>query len=272
MLRLIMATAPQSDATVLAYCVMPNHLHLVLVQGTKQLCDFMQPLLRRIALLVQRHHIREGHVFERRYNATVCRDPEYLRNAIAYVHLNPVRAGLCDEPGGYAWTSHHEYVAVLRNGTLAVPPVIEGGLRLFSRNHGCPVRESCRDYGAFLSWRVRMDRHTEAGGSMRGPLVPLKPYTEGGDRHWNEVYGAPSTDSALDGYGLDLRDVAANALVSIAPGMDLDQLRSGGRARPLVKVRRQVIVRALHAGYRPYQIARFLNISPSAVALAIHSR
>jgi REP element-mobilizing transposase RayT len=272
-IRLIRKSARMSDATVLAYAIMPNHLHLVLVQGTKQLCEFMQPLLRRIALLVHRRHQREGHVFERRYNAALCRDPEYLRNAIAYVHLNPVRAALCEDPAGYEWTSHREYVSAAANLELASSPLVHGGLRLFSRVSGCTVPESCRDYCAFLAWRIGVDRCVAANGSVPGIGTLGRPYTDGGDRHWLEVYGACSgTDATIGGYALDLRDIAVRALVSVAPQMDLEHLRSGGRTRRLVKVRRQVIVRALNAGYRPFQIARFLGISTSAVSLATRSR
>jgi hypothetical protein len=114
-----------------------------------------------------------------------------------------------------------------------------------------------------------MDRYAEEGGSPPDAGTPGRPYTDGGDRHWLDVYGAcAGGDGAIGGYALDLRDVAVRALASIAPHMDLDQLRSGGRTRPLVKVRRQVIVRVLNAGYRPTQIARFLRISPTAVSLA----
>jgi DNA-binding NarL/FixJ family response regulator len=63
-----------------------------------------------------------------------------------------------------------------------------------------------------------------------------------------------------------------SALVTLAPNMPLDELRSGGRSRPVVNVRRQVIARALNAGFRPHQIARFLNISPTTVSLASGSR
>lgn len=83
----ILAAPRRSDATLLAYAVMPNHLHLVVVQGSQPLSQLMQPLLTRIALLVQRRTGREGHIFERRFRASPCLDPDYLRNAIAYVHL-----------------------------------------------------------------------------------------------------------------------------------------------------------------------------------------
>jgi putative transposase len=281
-IRLILETARMSDATVLAYAIMPNHLHIVLVQGTKQLRDFMQPLLRRVALLVQRRHQREGHVFERRYNAAACRDPEYLRNAIVYVHLNPVRAGLCDDPARYAWSSHREYIVASTSHALAASPLIHGALRLFSRASACTVPESCRDYSAFLAWRILMDHHVESGGCLLGAPAPARPCTDGGDRHWLDVYGAPSgdefherrasCDAALGGCALELRDLAVGTLARVAPHLDLDQLRSGARTRPLVKVRRQVIACALNAGHRPIQIARFLGISSSAVSLVTRSR
>src|SRR5687767_3318846 len=54
-----------SDAKLLAYAVMPNHFHMVVVQGGMTLGTVMQPIMRRIALLIQRSRKCSGHVFER---------------------------------------------------------------------------------------------------------------------------------------------------------------------------------------------------------------
>ncbi|MGH7465566.1 MAG: transposase, partial [Longimicrobiales bacterium] len=106
---LIRGSIDRSDAQLLAYAVMGNHIHVIVVQGRRPLSAYMQPLLRRIALVVNRRRDRRGHVFGRRYSHSVCQDPEYFRSMVAHVHLNPVRAGICGKPDDYRWTSHRDY-------------------------------------------------------------------------------------------------------------------------------------------------------------------
>jgi DNA-binding NarL/FixJ family response regulator len=65
---------------------------------------------------------------------------------------------------------------------------------------------------------------------------------------------------------MDLRDHIRIALKDVEPDLTLDLLRSGSGSRPIVRVRRQVVARALSAGYAGGIIADFLNISPSSVS------
>lgn len=106
---LIKTWAANSDFCLVAYAIMPNHLHIIAVQGQLPLQRFMQPALSGISQSVIRAHSHRGHVFECRYYDKPCLDAEYLRNAIAYVHLNPVRAGLCSRASDYEWSSHGLY-------------------------------------------------------------------------------------------------------------------------------------------------------------------
>lgn len=99
-----------SDAIRLSHTVMPNHFHLVIRQSARPLGWIMQPIMRRIAVAVQRTYGVEGHVFERSYRSLACESADHLRRAVAYTHLNPQRAGLCRSPEEYAWSSHVRFL------------------------------------------------------------------------------------------------------------------------------------------------------------------
>lgn len=267
--RLIREQVDRGSGQLLAYAVMPNHLHVVYVQGDRPLAHFMQPLLRRLALRVHARERTEGHVFERRFHASACRDPDYLRNVILYVHLNPVRAKLCQAADDYAFTTHQDYCA--RDASASAWDGTPGsGLDLFSPDVGCAHAQVRDNYWAFLEWRLHTDAANLAREGACDVFYPSSPRYKGGDQYWIERFGAhcPSRSEApsVGVARLDLRDLARRTLCDVEPAMPLDFLRSGRRTKPLVAVRRHFILRAKRNGHRNSAIARFLNIDDATVS------
>jgi REP element-mobilizing transposase RayT len=89
-----------------AYCLMPNHFHLLVETAPQALAAGMQRLKLREALHFNRRYRSGGHVFGRRYWCEAIEDEHRLREAARYVVLNPVRAGLCDHPSEWSWSSY----------------------------------------------------------------------------------------------------------------------------------------------------------------------
>lgn len=262
----IAATPRRSDVKLLAYAVMPNHLHLLLLQGRQPLSRFMQPLLRTIALLVQRKARVEGHVFERRFRATPCLDPDYFRHAVAYIHLNGLRAGLCANVEQFEWCSHALY-GEERDVAFGVDPAIEDVLRLFGERDAQSLVQCRRDYRAFLEWRCAMDAHLHRVSDGLDSAAPSPPCALGGDAHWTMTYAAAAMRHApLRRSPPDLRDLARAIVDECAPGMDMERLRCGDRGKAVVLVRRRFVIRASAAGYPGGVIARFLSVSPSTIS------
>ena len=109
----------KSGWQVHAYCLMPNHFHLVLETPEPNLVVGMKWLLGTYTGRFNRRHKLFGHLFSGRYKSVVIdeRSPGYLRTACDYVHLNPVRAGLvpADQPvSAYPWSSYPLYLAPAR--------------------------------------------------------------------------------------------------------------------------------------------------------------
>jgi len=104
-LSLLHEHAGQHAVQVVAYCLMPNHIHLVICPTGP---DGMHCVLRAVhgqyAQRLNRMKARQGHVWQARYFSSPL-DAEYFLNAIRYVELNPVRAGMTSRAEDYRWSS-----------------------------------------------------------------------------------------------------------------------------------------------------------------------
>lgn len=98
------------DARLHAYCWMSNHLHLLVQVGSEPLSNPMRDIAGEFARAMQAKFATTGHFFERRYFANLVDTDEYLKQLVRYIHLNPVIAGIVDDPGGFPWSSHRAYV------------------------------------------------------------------------------------------------------------------------------------------------------------------
>jgi REP element-mobilizing transposase RayT len=90
----------------LAFCLMDNHVHLLIETPSPNLGAGMQWLHGRYALGFNRRHARTGHLFEGRFGSVLMKDEAHLWTTVAYVARNPVAAGLCARPIDWAWSSH----------------------------------------------------------------------------------------------------------------------------------------------------------------------
>ena len=110
---------------VWAYCLMPNHVHLIVVPSSE---DGLRRGLGEAHRRYTRHvNVREGwrgHLWQGRF-ASFPMDERYLMRAARYVELNPVRAKLCRAPWRWAWSSAAAHVAGKDDGLVRVRPLLK---------------------------------------------------------------------------------------------------------------------------------------------------
>jgi REP-associated tyrosine transposase len=94
------------------YCLMTNHLHLAIQVEEITLSRIMQSLSLRYTKWVNWRQDRIGHLFHGRYKAVAVEADNYLSQLVAYLHLNPVRARMVENPADYPWSSHRAYLAL----------------------------------------------------------------------------------------------------------------------------------------------------------------
>ena len=106
------------------FCLMTNHLHLVIQVGEIPLSRIMQNLSLRYTKWINWSQNRIGHLFHGRYKAVMVEADNYLAQLVAYLHLNPVRAGICENPIDYPWGSHRAYLGLEQASWLTTEPVL----------------------------------------------------------------------------------------------------------------------------------------------------
>lgn len=118
-----------------AYCLMPNHVHLLLETAAVPLPKFMQGLQQSYTQYFNRRHRKVGHLFQGRYHAIVCEKDRYLLALVRYIHLNPVRAGLVRHPDRYPYSGHRAYLTGSATAVLDPTLVLRllGGRQAYQR-------------------------------------------------------------------------------------------------------------------------------------------
>ena len=100
----------QKEVDLLAYCLLTNHVHLLLETPKGNLAKMMQAFQTSYTVYFNKRHRRSGHLFEQRYKALLVDKDNYLLEVSRYIHLNPVAARIAGRPQDYRWSSYGAYV------------------------------------------------------------------------------------------------------------------------------------------------------------------
>ena len=95
----------------LSYCLMGNHMHVLLETPRPNLASGMQQLHGQYARYFNDRYRATGHLFGGRYGATLITTDFQFQTVLRYVALNPIAAGLCRRPDEYPWSSHEATLA-----------------------------------------------------------------------------------------------------------------------------------------------------------------
>lgn len=111
-LRFLGEEIARSDWTCLSYCLMRTHYHLLVRLNKPTLSSGFQRLNLRYAIAYNKRQERRGHLFEGRYKDDLIESLGHHAEVTRYIHLNPVRAGICPEPEQYQWSDYGSTVGL----------------------------------------------------------------------------------------------------------------------------------------------------------------
>ncbi|KPU27206.1 transposase [Caloranaerobacter sp. TR13] len=93
-----------------AFCIMDNHVHILIKEGKEPLSKVMKRIGVSYVYWYNSKYERKGHLFQDRYKSEPVEDDKYLLTVIRYIHQNPLKAGIVDKIDQYQWSSYHEYI------------------------------------------------------------------------------------------------------------------------------------------------------------------
>jgi len=141
--------AKKFDLNIVAFALMPNHVHLLVKQESQHtISKFMQSLMTSYATYFNLKHNRTGHLLQGRFKHVLVETDEYLVHVSRYIHLNPSSAGIVRKPEDYPWSSYKHFLGLDKLTFIDKKPI----LAYFSRKN--PVG----DYQDFVNSQIDYQR------------------------------------------------------------------------------------------------------------------
>ncbi len=100
----------ENEFEIYAYCLMGNHVHLLVKEGNDELANSMRRIGASYVYWYNWQYNRKGHLFQDRYKSEPIEDETYFLTVLRYIHQNPLKAGLVNNIASYRWSSYIEYM------------------------------------------------------------------------------------------------------------------------------------------------------------------
>ncbi|MFY9120334.1 MAG: transposase [Syntrophomonadaceae bacterium] len=114
-LNLLRRTKQKYQFLLHAYCLMSNHVHLIINDNGHDISLIMKSLSTSYAVNFNKKHQRVGHLFQGRFRSELVTDDSYLLELSRYIHNNPVKANMVSDPTNYQWSSYNHYIGLTYN-------------------------------------------------------------------------------------------------------------------------------------------------------------
>jgi putative transposase len=112
-LKLLKKYTARYSIRVIAYCLMPNHYHLLLLQeGDHNISQYMQTVFNAYVQGLNRRIKRKGPLFQGRFKHVLVDKENYLIHLCRYIHLNPVPARLVEKPEDWLFSDYKEWIGI----------------------------------------------------------------------------------------------------------------------------------------------------------------
>ena len=234
-------------AVIGGYCLMPNHVHLLVNRRQRSLGKIFHDAHGRYGNYFNKKYARTGGVFQNRFKSCLILKQEYLDTLVAYIHNNPVRAKLCPSTEEYRWSTD----AVYRTGLRMMPKVF----RLV------PGYEGNDGIGRY--------RRLMAQGSVTEPpyfgsYIGTKEDLRGIERRSRERVRTEERRGKI-ALPVRIQELARSHNVTI------EALRGGSRVRGISRPRQMIMCQLYREKFSPTEVGNYFRRTGSAVIRAVKS-
>ena len=257
-LHLLSDSRDKDPHVLLSYCLMPNHIHLLVETAEVPLSKILHRLLLRYSLYFNKRYERSGHLFQNRFKAKPCKQENYLLQLLVYIHDNPRKAGLVDGVVTYTYSSERIYQ---RKVAIRVPVNNMRALAMI----GPSPKAAWRAYHHHLNYtRNREDEQLD--------VMRIRSDTEPSFHPDQEVYFDPKPlpESVPSANEFDfLTNVPLDQICkAVADVMDVPNHSIVGRSKHqcVSRARSVLIYVAGKAGWRPVDLMRKYDFNPATIA------
>ena len=268
--------AGADQTQVYAFCLMPNHFHLLIRTLAMPLSVFMSRLLTGYSVYFNKRHKRAGHLFQNRFKSFVVDEESYLLELIRYIHLNPIRAKIINDlPALDSWpfSGHATLMGKIKNSWLDT----DEALSHLSSTLG-PARNLLKEFmvdGLTMEQEPNLD-----GGGLKRSLVLGQVDSKDNKSYDERILG----DSEFVAHVLarlekvpkrrspvSLQDL----IIKVADHFNLttSELCSGSKRRAIVQARAVVIWLGTKAlGLKADELAEALYVKPTTICMSLLSK
>ena len=226
------------------YVIMDNHYHLILRRADVSLGDIMHRVNHTYSRVYNIRNHRTGHLFENCYQSIVVADETYLLSLLRYVHLNPVKAGICTKGSDYLWSSDRIYRANQADSGLV-------NINFVLDQISSDRQMALKLYQQYMDVRTDDDPAEEHGTFEAAAMIGVP----SDDSEDHSAYKSRSERKALD-----------DILWEVTQGQEVfDLIKCGSTKHYLTAYKKKYIEAGQRSGYTMKEIGECISLGKSAI-------
>jgi putative transposase len=239
-----------------AYCLMTNHVHLLIERMTDDVGRIMHRVLTGYSQYYNRRYRRTGHLLQGRHKAILCQSDAYLAELVRYIHLNPVRAKMVAAPENYPWSSHRAYIGVETTAMIAVD--VDPVLRRFG-----PKKELARERFVEHVAAAMGQGHLKALYTTKGGVLGSEEFVDSMIHHMGE-FVPKAKPVAISREPLDA-EILFTAVESVC-GISRADFYGRAKISRLVSAKELLIICGLRLGGTTTMLSGLVGLSVATVS------
>ena len=242
-----------------AYCLMSNHVHLLIERQADPISRIMHRVLTGYSQYYNRKYRRSGHLLQGRHKAILCQTDRYLSELVRYIHLNPVRAKIVRQPANYRYSSHRSYLGKETGGLVDVDPVL--------RHFGAQKKVARERYREFVRAGMKLGHQAEFYRAEEGRILGSEEFVDATIHRLGEI--EPARKTKRKGGVTDSASFDAEALITAvetACGLEREKFCGPGKDARLVRAKEALILVGSRAGASNKMLCNLIGMNSSTVS------